>query len=413
MSSSLQSSNSASSGREKKPEQHMELTNRISSISESATMAVSAKAAKLKAEGVDVVAFGAGEPDFATPDNIKQAAIRALDENFTKYTAAGGIPELKKAICDWHAQNFGTDYAPNECIACVGAKHVIFNTMAALIDQGDEVILPAPYWVTFYDVVNYHGGTPVIVETSEDEGFRLSASNIEKALTDRTRLVIVNSPSNPSGAVVSAEEFEKIYRLVSDRGATLLADECYSHFVYDGEPFSIASVKGSKPNLVVAGSMSKTFAMTGWRLGYALAPAALISAINKLQSHSTSNPTSIAQKAAIEALTGPQDSIKRMLSEYRMRRDYVIPTLRSMPGVRCAEPGGAFYAYPNIGAFLGKNGIETPLDFSTALLEQAHVAVVPSEAFGTAAHVRISYAASMREIERGLERIRRFLADKA
>ena len=391
----------------------MELTNRISSISESATMAVSAKAAKLKAEGVDVVAFGAGEPDFATPDNIKQAAIRALDENFTKYTAAGGIPELKKAICDWHAQNFGTDYAPNECIACVGAKHVIFNTMAALIDQGDEVILPAPYWVTFYDVVNYHGGTPVIVETSEDEGFRLSASNIEKALTDRTRLVIVNSPSNPSGAVVSAEEFEKIYRLVSDRGATLLADECYSHFVYDGEPFSIASVKGSKPNLVVAGSMSKTFAMTGWRLGYALAPAALVSAINKLQSHSTSNPTSIAQKAAIEALTGPQDSIKRMLAEYRKRRDYVIPTLRSMPGVRCEEPGGAFYAYPNIGAFLGKNGIETPLDFSTALLEQAHVAVVPSEAFGTAAHVRISYAASMSEIERGLERIRRFLADKA
>ena len=190
----------------------MQLTKRISNISESATMAVAAKAAQLKAQGVDVVAFGAGEPDFGTPDNIKQAAVRALDEGFTKYTAAGGIPELKKAICDWHTQNFGTDYAPNECIACVGAKHVIFNTMAALIDEGDEVILPAPYWVTFYDVVNYHGGKPVIVETSEDEGFRLSANDIEKALTDRTKLVIVNSPSNPSGAVVSPEEFEKIYQ---------------------------------------------------------------------------------------------------------------------------------------------------------------------------------------------------------
>ncbi|MDA1312671.1 MAG: pyridoxal phosphate-dependent aminotransferase [Acidobacteria bacterium] len=390
----------------------MRFTKRISSISESATMAVAAKAAKLQSEGVDVVAFGAGEPDFATPDNIKQAAIRALDENFTKYTAAGGIPQLKKAICDWHATNFGTDYAPNECIACVGAKHVIFNTMAALIEDGDEVILPAPYWVTFYDVVNYHGGKPIIVQTSEDEGFRLSANDIEKALTDRTKLVIVNSPSNPSGAVVSAEEFEKIYNLVAARGAMLLADECYSHFVYDGDPFSIASVKGSKPNLVVAGSLSKTFAMTGWRLGYALAPAALISAINNLQSHSTSNPTSIVQKAAIEALTGPQDSIPQMLAEYRKRRDYVIPTLRSMPGVRCAEPGGAFYAYPNISAFLGKNGMATPLDFSAALLDEAHVAVVPSEAFGTNEHVRISYATSMHEIERGLERIRKFLADK-
>lgn len=390
----------------------MRFTKRISSISESATMAVAAKAAKLQSEGIDVVAFGAGEPDFATPDNIKQAAIRALDENFTKYTAAGGIPQLKKAICDWHATNFGTDYAPNECIACVGAKHVIFNTMAALIEDGDEVILPAPYWVTFYDVVNYHGGKPIIVQTSEDEGFRLSANDIEKALTDRTKLVIVNSPSNPSGAVVSAEEFEKIYNLVAARGAMLLADECYSHFVYDGDPFSIASVKGSKPNLVVACSLSKTFAMTGWRLGYALAPAALISAINNLQSHSTSNPTSIVQKAAIEALTGPQDSIPQMLAEYRKRRDYVIPKLRSMPGVRCAEPGGAFYAYPNISAFLGKNGMATPLDFSAALLDEAHVAVVPSEAFGTNEHVRISYATSMHEIERGLERIRKFLADK-
>ena len=391
----------------------MELTNRISRISESATMAVAAEAGRLKAAGVDVVAFGAGEPDFPTPDNIKQAAIRALDENFTKYTPAGGIPELRQAICDWHRDNFATSYEPSECIACVGAKHVIFNTMAALIQAGDEVILPAPYWVTFYDVVNYHGGKPVMVETSEDEGFRLRASDIERALTPKTKLVIVNSPSNPSGAVVSREEFEKIYRLTSSRGVMLLSDECYCHFVYESEPFSIAAVEGSKPHLVVAGSLSKTYAMTGWRLGYALAPKELISAINKLQSHATSNPTSIAQKAGIEALRGPQDSIPQMLEEYRSRRAFVIPTLNSMPGVRCAEPGGAFYAYPNIGSFLGKNGMETALDFSAALLKEAHVAVVPGQAFGTKEHVRISYATSMHELERGLERIRQFLADKA
>ena len=376
-------------------------------------MAVAAEAGRLKAAGVDVVAFGAGEPDFPTPDNIKQAAIRALDENFTKYTPAGGIPELRQAICDWHLDNFATSYEPSECIACVGAKHVIFNTMAALIQAGDEVILPAPYWVTFYDVVNYHGGKPVMVETSEDEGFRLRASDIERALTPKTKLVIVNSPSNPSGDVVSREEFEKIYRLTSSRGVMLLSDECYCHFVYESEPFSIAAVEGSKPHLVVAGSLSKTYAMTGWRLGYALAPKELISAINKLQSHATSNPTSIAQKAGIEALRGPQDSIPQMLEEYRSRRAFVIPTLNSMPGVRCAEPGGAFYAYPNIGSFLGKNGMETALDFSAALLKEAHVAVVPGEAFGTKEHVRISYATSMHELERGLERIRQFLADKA
>ncbi len=376
-------------------------------------MAVAAEAGRLKAAGVDVVAFGAGEPDFPTPDNIKQAAIRALDENFTKYTPAGGIPELRQAICDWHRDNFATSYEPSECIACVGAKHVIFNTMAALIQAGDEVILPAPYWVTFYDVVNYHGGKPVMVETSEDEGFRLRASDIERALTPKTKLVIVNSPSNPSGAVVSREEFEKIYRLTSSRGVMLLSDECYCHLVYESEPFSIAAVEGSKPHLVVAGSLSKTYAMTGWRLGYALAPKELISAINKLQSHATSNPTSIAQKAGIEALRGPQDSIPQMLEEYRSRRAFVIPTLNSMPGVRCAEPGGAFYAYPNIGSFLGKNGMETALDFSAALLKEAHVAVVPGQAFGTKEHVRISYATSMHELERGLERIRQFLADKA
>ena len=391
----------------------MQLTQRIGSISESATMAVTAEAARLKSAGVDILSFGAGEPDFPTPRNIKQATIRALDENFTKYTAAGGTPELRKAICEWHHQQLDTSYEPAECIACVGGKHVIFNVMAALIDQGDEVILPIPYWVTFYDVVNYHGGKCVMVETSEAEGFRLSAADIERALTPRTKLVVVNSPNNPSGAVVSREEFEKIYQLTSSRGITLMSDECYSHFVYEGAPFSVGSLPGAKPNVVVVGSLSKTFAMTGWRLGYALAPKQLISAINKLQSHSTSNPTSIVQKAGIEALTGPQDSVPEMLAEYRRRRDYVIPALNAIPGIRCATPGGAFYAYPNIGSFFGRNGINSAMDFSSALLQEAHVAVVPGEAFGTQEHIRISYAASMDELERGIERIRKFAASKS
>ncbi len=391
----------------------MQLTERMSRISESATMKVSAEAGRLKAEGVDVVAFGAGEPDFPTPDNIKKAAIRALDENFTKYTPAGGIIELKKAICERHQKDFGTAYDASECIVSVGGKHVIFNVVAALIEQGDEVILPVPYWVTFYDVVNYHGGKCVTVVTSQDEGFRLTAADIERVVTDKSKLLIINSPNNPSGAVISPDEFEKIYALTAAKGITLLTDECYCRLVYDSTPFSIASLEAAKPNVVVAGSLSKTYAMTGWRIGYTLGPKPLIGAINKLQSHSTSNPTSIAQKAAVEALTGPQDSVQEMLGEYHRRRDYTVQALNDIPGVRCAMPGGAFYAYPNIGSFLGENGLGSGLDFVTGLLKEAHVAVVPGEAFGTTEHFRLSYATSMHELERGIGRIREFVKDKS
>lgn len=376
-------------------------------------MRVSAEAEKLRAAGVDVVDFGAGEPDFPTPDNIKRAAIEAMDRNFTKYTPAGGTAELRKAICERHRQDFGTDYSPSECIVTVGGKHAIYNAVSALIDHGDEVVLPVPYWVTFADVVHYNGGKCVFVETDEANGFRLTADQIERAITPRTRLVIINSPSNPSGAVLEPAEFEKIYAITSSLGIPLMSDECYCHFVYDGKPYSIASLPGAKDNVVVVGSLSKTYAMTGWRVGFALAPAPLVSSMLKLQSHSTSNPTSISQKAGVEALTGPQDSVSRMLAEYRRRREYVIPALRGIPGVCCAEPQGAFYAYPNIGRFLGKNGISSTLDFAEKLLREAHVAVVPGEAFGTQKHIRISYATSMTELERGLERIRRFLAKQA
>jgi aspartate aminotransferase len=385
------------------------IAERISSISVSSTMKVSADAEKLRAEGVDVVDFGAGEPDFPTPDNIKQAAIRALEQNFTKYTPAGGTAELKKAVCERHAQDFGTDYKPSECLITVGGKHVIFNLMQALINPGDEVVIPVPYWVTYKDVVNYAGGKCVFVNTDEARGFTLTASMIEPQLTARTKIVLINSPSNPSGAVMDRVEFEKLFHLTSSRGIYLLTDECYCKFLYDSQPFSIASMPGAKETVLVAGSLSKTYAMTGWRIGFGLVPAPIVGAMTKLQSHSTSNPTSISQKAAVEALRGPQESVALMLAEYRKRRDYVIQRLRAIPGVKCAEPQGAFYAYPNLGVVIGKNGIQDSLQLSERLLADAHVAVVPGEAFGTGQHVRISYATSMKELERGLDRIHKFV----
>jgi aspartate aminotransferase len=385
------------------------LAERLSTISVSSTVKVSQEADRLRREGVDVVDFGAGEPDFPTPDNIKQAAVKALEDNFTKYTAVGGVPELKKAIVDRHASDFGTSYSPAECVVTVGGKHVIFNLMQVLVNPGDEVIIPVPYWVTYKDVVNYAGATCVFLDTNEEEGFSVRASDIGKAITPKTKLVIINSPSNPSGAVIDDAEFVKILEITSARGIWLMTDECYCHFLYGGrKPFSIASVKGAKDTVIVAGSLSKTYAMTGWRIGFGLAPAAVVNGIVKLQSHMTSNPTSIAQRAAIEALRGPQDSVQAMLAEYDRRREFVIARLRKIPGVTVADPKGAFYAYPNMSGPMKKLGIATSLELAERMLAEAKVAVVPGEAFGTAHHVRISYATSMRELERGLDRIHDF-----
>jgi aspartate aminotransferase len=385
------------------------LSERISWISVSSTMKVAAEADRLRRQGVDVVDFGAGEPDFPTPDNIKKAAVRAIEENFTKYTPAGGVLELKEAICQRHAADFSTDYKPAECVVSVGGKHIIFNLMQVLVNPGDEVIIPVPYWVTYKDVVNFAGGKCVFVETDEEQDFALTAEMIEKHLSPKTKVVVINSPSNPSGCVLSRDEFERIYKLTSDRGVWLMTDECYCHFLYDSAPFSAASLAGAKETVIVAGSLSKTYAMTGWRIGFGLAPASIIGAVNKLQSHSTSNPTSISQKAGIEALRGPQESVGAMLAEYQKRRDYVLARLRGIHGVRVAEPRGAFYAYPNVSCTFGKNGIHTAMDFSEKLLADAAVAVVPGEAFGTERHVRISYATSMQELERGLDRIQQFI----
>jgi aspartate aminotransferase len=293
----------------------------------------------------------------------------------------------------------------------VGGKHAIFNLMQALINPGDEVIIPVPYWVTYKDIVNYAGGKCVFVPTDEKEGFRLTAAAIERHITPRTRMVIINSPSNPSGAVMENLEFEKLYHSTSKQGIFLLTDECYSHFLYDSKPYSVASIPGSKPTVLVAGTASKTYAMTGWRIGYGLAPEAIIGAMNKLQSHSTSNPTSISQKAVVEALRGSQDSVPQMLAEYRKRRDFVIPRLRQINGIECSMPAGAFYAYPNIRGAIDRMGIKSPLEFAERLLKEPdlNVAVVPGEAFGTDDHVRMSYATSMKELERGLDRLHKFV----
>ena len=385
------------------------IADRISLISVSSTMKVMADADKLRREGIDVVDFSAGEPDFVTPDNICEAAIAAIHAGYTKYTPAGGTAEIKQAIVERHKIEFGTDYKPSECIATVGGKHVLFNYTQALVNPGDEVIIPVPYWVTYKDIVNYAGGKCVFVETDEQEGFRLTAEMVERNITPKTKIVIINSPSNPSGAVMTDEEFAKLYYIAAKRNIYLITDECYSHFLYDAKPYSVASIKDSRPTVLVAGTVSKTYAMTGWRIGYGLAPEPIIGAMMKLQSHSTSNPTSIAQKAAIEALKGSQESVPKMLAEYRKRRDFVIPRLRQIPGVTCSMPAGAFYAYPNLRGALDKGGIKTPLEFADRLLKEANVAVVPGEAFGTDHHVRISYATSMKELERGLDRIQKFV----
>ncbi len=387
----------------------LEIAERISTISVSSTMKVAADADKLRREGVDVVDFGAGEPDFPTPDNIKNAAIAALAANFTKYTPAGGTQELRQAICERHKLDFGTGYSVPECMVTVGGKHAIFNLTQALINPGDEVVIPVPYWVTYKDVVNYAGGRCVFVETDEQAGFDLTAKMLEPHLTAKTKLVIINSPSNPSGAVLSKEEFLRIYELTARRGVLLMTDECYCQFLYEDRPFSIAAADGAKDNVVVAGSLSKTYAMTGWRIGFALAPAPIINAMMKLQSHSTSNPTSIAQKAAVEAMRGSQASVPLMLAEYRRRRDFVIDRLRQIPGISIGMPKGAFYAYPNISVAFQGGKVKNSLEFSEKLLAEAHVAVVPGEAFGTKEHVRISYATSMHELERGLDRLHRFI----
>ena len=387
----------------------MQFSERISRIAVSSTAAVVQKAEKLRATGVKLVDFGAGEPDFPTPDHIKQAAVRALEENFTKYTPTGGTRELKEALVDRHAKDFGSHYSVEECLVTVGGKQAIFEAMVATLNDGDEVILPVPYWVSFLDIIHYAGGKAVLLETKEAENFAVRAEAVEKLLTPRTRMIVVNSPNNPTGAVVGREEMERLLGVAARHNLLLLSDECYCHFLYDDPPFSLGN-SNDREHLLIVGSLSKTYAMTGWRVGFALGPTKLLANMLKLQSHSTSNPTSIAQKAAVEALRASQDSVRAMLAEYRRRRDRVVEGLRAIPGVQCTLPQGAFYAYPNVSAYLHRDGLASTTVLAEKLLDEAHVAVVPGPAFGTQEHVRLSYATSLDQIEEGLRRMTEFFA---
>jgi aspartate aminotransferase len=387
-----------------------QFSDRVGRIEVSATMAVVAEAAKLKAGGADLVEFGAGEPHFSTPQHIKDAAIAAIQQNFTRYTAVPGIPELRQAIVKRHAADFGSDYKAEEAIASTGGKLALFNAIQVLVDHGDEVILPVPYWVSFKDIIEYGGGKCVYVRTDESEGFRLTPETIEREMTPRTRAIILNSPNNPSGAVMAPEDFTAILRLAHKRGIYVIADECYVYLNYTGKDFSAGSVSDAREHLVIVGSLSKTYAMTGWRLGYALGPAAVVGAMAKLQSQSTSSTAHMIQKAGVAALTGPQQCVAEMKAEYICLRDLTLNALHKIPGITCVKPEGAFYVYPNISAYLGKPGISSAGEVAKRLLHEAYVVTVPGEAFGTREHIRLSYATSAEEIKRGVERMQAWFA---
>jgi len=393
-----------------KTETTIQLSDRVNRIAPSSTMMVVQAADQLKSKGVDVADFGAGEPDFPTPDHIKRACIRALDENRTKYTPVPGLTQLRQAICEWHKRELGSSYQSNECVVTVGGKQAIFNAVCSLVNPGDEVVMAAPYWVSYPDIVKYAGGRPVVIETHAEDGFVMHAAQVEKAITSRTRIVIANSPSNPTGGVIPQAELQKVLEVCQRHGIWMMTDECYSHFTYgEAKPYSVASVPDSKPSLIVIGSLSKTFAMTGWRVGYALAPQPLIVAMTKLQSQSTSNPTSIAQYAAMAAMTGPMDSVPVMLAEYARRRERIVAGLRAIQGVTCTAPAGAFYVFPNVSARFAKE-MPTAAAIASQLLEREHVALVPGEGFGAPSFVRLSYATSMDRIDEGLRRMSRFFA---
>jgi aspartate aminotransferase len=383
---------------------------RIGRIEVSATMAITAAALKLKSEGVNLADFGAGEPHFATPRHIKDAAIDAIEKNFTRYTNVAGVPEVRKAVVDRHACDFGTDYSVDECVFTTGGKLALFNAIQVLVDHGDEVILPVPYWVSFKDIIQYAGGVPVFVESREEENFRITAKMIEAAITPATKAIVLNTPSNPSGAVVSPADLEAIVRLAHARGIYVLLDECYVYLNFTSELVSGGSFTDCKEHVIVLGSLSKTYAMTGWRAGFALGPKPIIAAMSKLQSQSTSNTASMVQRAAIAALTGSQECVAEMRADYVKLRDRVLAGFETIPGLTCTVPQGAFYVYPNVSKFIGRGGVKSATDLAAKLLSEAHVVVVPGEAFGTAEHIRLSYAVSHDVVDEGVKRMREYFA---
>jgi aspartate aminotransferase len=383
------------------------LTGRVRDIQSSPTLAVLNKARALTDQGIDVIDFGAGEPDFPTPSSVAAAGKRAIDEGRTRYTNALGCDELRLAISEFYNRRFGTDLRPENIIAGTGGKQELFNLMLALVEEGDEVIIPSPYWVSFPDQVSFAGGTPVFTRTDSSNGFRPTLEAIRAVATPQTRGLILNSPCNPTGAVMEEEELERIIRFCHERGLFLIFDETYEFFVYDRRRH-VSAVRwfSEFPETVIAvNSMSKTFAMTGWRLGFAVGHPEIISAIGKIQSHSTSNPSSISQHAAIDALQGGEEEVRRMYEAYVERRAWLIPALNAIDGFQCAMPDGAFYVFPDVSALYAPLGLDGSESFSTFLLDEARVAVVPGKAFGADDYIRISYATSLDHLHEGVRRI--------
>jgi aspartate aminotransferase len=383
----------------------MELANRATSLTASLTLAIEAKARKLKADGVAVCGFGAGEPDFDTPQHIKDAAAQALADGFTKYTPSSGLPELRAAIAAKLKADHGLDYSASQIIVNCGAKHSCYNAILATCQAGDEVILPAPYWLSYPEMVRLADATPVIVQTSESNGFKITAEQFRDAMTPRTKLIIINSPGNPTGSVYTREELQALAEAAQEEDILMLSDEIYAKITYDNTPHvSLASLDAPTHELTITvNGFSKAYAMTGWRLGYVAAPEPIARAIDSIQSHTTSNPTSFAQKGALAALAGDESFLAEMLRAFAERRALMHERLTAIPGITCVKPMGAFYMLPNISGF----GLDSTR-FCTMLLDQHQVAAVPGAAFGSDAHIRLSYACSMENIQTGLERLEKF-----
>lgn len=389
----------------------------VNNLKPSATIAAAAKARELRSQGVDVLEFTLGEPDFTTPAHICDAAQQAMQDGHTHYTPATGIPQLKQAVCDAFERDYGIAWKPSEVAIANGAKHSIHNVLTAVCEPGDEVIIPTPFWVSYSALVELVGAVPVLVETTEESGFCMTADQFRSAITDKTRLLMLNSPSNPTGAVYPVESLEALARVAVEKDIIVMSDEIYDKLIYEGHTFRTFASFGDdvKERTIIVNGVSKSWAMTGWRIGWTLAPENVTSAITRLQSQQTSNPCSISQHAAVAALTGPQDAIGEMLTEFQQRREYVLGRLRNMPGLSFADPGGAFYAFFNVSSHFGRElpggaTVDNSSDFCTALLENAHVALVTGDAFGAPGYVRLSFATSMDVIESGLDALENFLS---
>jgi len=383
------------------------LANRVKTLTPSTTLAITAKAKEMKAQGIDVIGLGAGEPDFNTPQNIMDAAIDSMQQGYTKYTPSGGLPALKQAIIEKFKRDNQLEYKPNEIIVGVGAKHVLYTLFQVILNEGDEVIIPIPYWVSYPEQVKLAGGVPVYIEATSEQNYKITAEQLKNAITDKTKAVIINSPSNPTGMVYTREELEAIAKIALENNILIVSDEIYEKLLYNGaEHFSIAQISEEvKAQTIVINGVSKSHSMTGWRIGYAAGNADIINAMTDLASHSTSNPTTASQYAAIEAYNGPQDSVEEMRKAFEYRLETIYPKLSAIPGFKVVKPQGAFYLLPDVSEAAQKTGFASVDEFASALLTEANVAVIPGSGFGAPSTIRISYATSLNLIEEAIERI--------